>query len=364
VARLRTRLFLVTILAGGSTNCLLDTGPINMPPTVQIDDLAQPLYRSNATFTATIHDPDQSSDSLNVTWYVGSVGADADCATAATSSLGSCSSQQSNDQCSYTPQVLGPVCVVVQVKDRYGATAEARRAFDVQDRAPTAVIEETSPAATATGATLPLASNLAFSAAGSTDPDPGDQNTLTFLWTVTQPDGTTLSVNTCPSARTPSICSFTATMPGDYHVQLTATDASGMSNSASVDVVIAQDQPPCIVGFTPTSLQTIGFADQDTTFAVTRVDDDQDPYPGSNLGTFIWWYRMDTSGVFARLSNPYSSNQLDFGPGAFSTGDVVQVRVEYQDRVSRSFSSCDPNAELCELVPGCAQWVTWTVQFL
>ena len=327
MARLRTRLFLVTILAGGSTNCLLDTGPINMPPTVQIDEPSQSLHRGGtATFTATIHDPDQSNDTLTVAWHVGSV------------------------------------CVVVKVSDRYGDTAVASRVFTVEDQPPTAVIEQTSPAATA--ATLPLSSTFTFSALGSTDPDPGDGNTLTFAWTVTQPDGTTLSVNTCPSPQTPAICSFTSAMPGSYHVQLTATDASGMSSSASVDVVIAQDQPPCIVGFTPTALQTIGFADQDTTFAVTSVDDDVDPYPGSTLGSFTWWYRMGTSGGFIRLSNPYSSNQLDFGPDAFSTGDEVQVRVEYQDRINRSFSTCDQNAVRCELVPGCAQWVTWTVQFL
>jgi hypothetical protein len=355
VARLRTRLFLLTILAGGSTNCLLDTGPINMPPTVQIDEPSQSLRRGGTvTFTATIHDPDQSNDTLTVAWHVG-----ADC-DKATASAPMC---QGKDQCSYMPSDLGSVCVVVKVTDRYGATAVASRVFAVADQPPTAVIEQTSPAATA--ATLPLSSTLTFSALGSTDPDPGDGNTLTFAWTVTQPDGTSLSVNTCPSPQTPAICSFTSAMPGSYHVQLIATDASGMASApASVDIVIAQDQPPCIVGFTPTALQTIGFADQDTTFAVTSVNDDVDPYPGSTLGTFTWWYRMGTSGGFIRLSNPYSSNQLDFGPDAFSTGDEVQVRVEYQDRINRSFSTCDQNALRCELVPGCAQWVTWTVQFL
>jgi hypothetical protein len=62
---------MLTLLAGGSTNCLVDTGPINMPPTVQITDPAQALHRGdNVNFTATIHDPDQSSDSLNApgTW--------------------------------------------------------------------------------------------------------------------------------------------------------------------------------------------------------------------------------------------------------------------------------------------------------
>ena len=344
---------MLTLLAGGSTNCLLDTGPINMPPTVQIDD-AQSLHRGEkVTFTATIHDPDQSTDSLNVTWYVGT---DTNCDTAATSALGSCASQPRNDQCLYTPQVLASVCVVVQVKDQYGAFAEARRAFNVQDRQPTAVIERISPASTA--ATLPLSSNLVFSASSSTDPDLGDRDSLTFDWTVTQPDGTKFSANTV-------LCSFTAAMPGTYHVQLVATDSSKMSSTpVSVDVVIDQDQPPCIVGFAPEDPNTVRFPEQTNSFVVTSVDDDVDPYPGSTSGTFTWFWRRGTSGDFTRVSNPQPPNRLDFGPDLLVTGDVIQVRVKYQDRISRNFSTCDQNADRCELKAGCAQWVTWTGSFL
>ena len=351
----------MTLLAGGSTNCLLDTGPINTPPTVQINPLSQSLHREKVTFTATIHDPDQSSDSLDVAWYVD---ADGDCVKA----VASAAICRAKDQCDYIPQVLSSVCVVVRVKDRYGATAEAKRTFVVEDQKPVAGIQRTSPASTPgllSTAPLPLFSNLTFSAGPpiSKDPDPGDESTLSYSWTVIQPDGTRLSE--CPTVETSGTCSFTAGMAGTYHVEVTVTDSSAAeSDPASVDVVIAQDQPPCIVGFKPETLTTIAFADQSTTFAVNSVDDDADPYPGSSLGTFTWLYRRGTSGAFARLSNPYQSNQLDFGKGVFVTGDVIQIRVEYQDRVSRSFSSCDQDADRCELVAGCAQWVTWTVDFL
>ena len=362
----------MTLLAGGSTSCLLDTGPINMPPTVQINQPNQALHPGEppVTFTATIHDPDQSTDSLDVAWYVGE-GGDCDKAVA---SAPVCRPTQNKDQCSYEPRAFGSICVVVGVTDRYGAKAEAKRTFTVQDRAPVAGIERTSPASTPgmlATAPLPLFSNLTFSAAppNSSDPDPGDEATLSYSWTVIQPDGTELSE--CPTVETSGTCSFTATMTGTYHVEVTATDTSGMDSApASVDVVIARDQPPCIVGFKPETLQTYASADQSTTFAVNLVTDDADPYPGSSLGTFTWWYRMGKSSAFARLSNtyqyPYQSNQLDFGQDVFVTGDEIQVRVEYQDRVSRDFSSCDQNADRCELVPGsgCYQWVTWTVDFI
>jgi hypothetical protein len=139
-----------------------------------------------------------------------------------------------------------------------------------------------------------------------------------------------------------------------------------MQSTASLDVAIAEDQPPCIVGFSPTTLNTIGFADQGMTFQVSNVADDGDPYTGSGptTGTFTWSYRTTTNGAYRRTPNIYNPSRMDFGPGAFVTGDVFQIRVEYQDRVSRSFSSCDPNADRCELITGCAQWVTWTVNFL
>ncbi|GEM_PF-2232432 len=455
---------LLTLLAGGSTNCLLDTGPINMPPTVQINGRDQPLhYGEKVIFTANVYDPDQSTASLDVAWYLG---VDGDCEHA-TATTPICRASQPNDQCGYTPQDLGSVCVVVQVTDRYGATAKASRVFDAKDRPPVAKIEQTSPVSTdatlhlfseltfsaanssdpdpndaltyewtitqpdgsdlsattcpspqtpdvcsftasmpgkyhvqvtvtdayqmdnsdsldvmiaqdqpptaniertsplATTTPLPLFSNLTFSAAQSTDPDMVNGDTLTFVWKVTQPDGTDLSGATCPSPQTPAICSFAAAKPGTYHVQVTATDSSKLSNANSLDVAVATDQPPCIAGFSPTTLSTIGFADQSLTFQVSNVSDDGDPYTGSGptTGTFIWSYRTSTNGAFLRMPRN-NSNRMDFVPGSFVIGDVVQIRVEYHDRVNRNLTSCDPNADRCELVAGCAQWVTWTVYFL
>jgi REJ domain len=329
-----------------------------MPPTAQITTPVQALHRGDKmTFTATIHDPDQSSDSLKVDWYVGT---DGDCDKAMAGTAASCGTQR-NDQCLFTPNTPGSICVAVRVTDRYGASAVASRVFTVENRAPTAAIVQTSPAPTT--APLPLLSNLAFSAADSTDPDPNDTEGLTFTWTVTQPDKTTVSLGTCASPDTPDMCSFTASMPGTYHVQVTVTDPCQASNSASVDVVIAQDQPPCITGTTPRSLQTLAFSDQTESFVVDSVADDVDPYPESTSGTFTWLYRIGTTGDFQRWLMLANSNRLAVGPAllAQAVGDVIQIRVEYQDSRGHSLSSCDQDADRCELIPGCAQWVTWTV---
>jgi len=340
-------------------NCLLDTGPINSPPTVRITDLGPLHLGQNVTFTATIHDPNQSTDSLEVEWRVGGVGDD--CDIAAAKSPPTCTGTEC--ACN-TPGKPGAFCVEVRATDRYGASASDSHTFTVEDRAPSAVLKRTDPLATANPS--PFLSKLAFSAADSTDPDPGDQDKLTFSWTVTQPSGQKLSINTCPSPDTPALCWFVAEEPGTYRIQVIATDPSQTSSEpASLEVEVAQDQPPCIAGFTPASLQTIGFADQTNSFIVTWVNDDGDPYPGSTSGTFKWFYRSGQTGDFARLSNPYNSNRLDFGPDVFAIGDLIQIRVQYQDRINRSLSACDQNADRCELNhDGCAQWVTWTVSFL
>jgi hypothetical protein len=356
---------MLTLLAGGSTNCLVDHGPINMPPSAQITTPVQALHRGDKmTFTATIHDPDQSSDSLRVDWYVGT---DGDCDKATSGSPASCGTQR-NDECLYVPKSLDSICVAVRVTDRYGATAAASRVFTVEDQAPTADIVQTRPAPAASP--LPLFTNLTFSAAGSDDPDPNDQENLAFTWTVTQPDNTTLLVDTCPSLDTPDMCSFTASMPGTYHVQVTVKDPSQVkdpslpaSKPASIDVVIAQDQPPCITGTTPRSLQTLAFSDQTESFVVDSVADDVDPYPESTSGTFTWLYRIGTTGDFQRWLTLANSNRLAVGSALLvqAVGDVIQIRVEYQDSKGHSLGSCDQNADRCELIPGCAQWVTWTV---
>ena len=352
---------MLTLLAGGSTNCLVDNGPINMPPTVEIASPTQPLHRGEEViFTATIHDPDQKSDSLNVAWYVGT---DADCDKAAAGTPASCETQH-NDTCCYTPTELGSICVVVRVTDRYGSSAVASHVFTVENQTPTASIVQTSPAPTISP--LPLLSNLAFSAAGSTDPDPDHAKSLTYTWTVTQPDKTSLSVGTCPSPDTPKICTFAAAMPGTYHVQVTVKDPSQAASDASLDVVIDQDQPPCITGTTPRSMQALAFSDQSESFVVDSVADDVDPYPQSTSGTFTWLYRIGTRGDFQRWLTLANSNRLAVGPTllAQAVGDVIQIRVEYQDSKGHSLTSCDQNADRCELKLGCAQWVTWTVTVL
>jgi hypothetical protein len=360
VVRLRTSFLLLILLAGGSINCLLDTGPTNRLPTVQIEELNHPLYRGQeTTFKATAYDPDQDTDSLAIAWYL-----DDNCDRAIANEQVSCLNG-GGTACSYKPEKLGQLCVVAEVSDRHGGKATASRKFTVENRAPTAVIVRTVPASTST--TFPLQTSLTFSAADSSDPDPDETARLTYQWTVTQPDGKKLSANTCPSAQSPATCSFTSQDSGSYRVQLVVTDPNKAdSPPATLDVVIDQDRPPCIDGVSPTTQsRTIAFVDQTNSLIVTLVNDDVDSYPGSSPGTFTWYLRRGTSGEFARLNETFNSNRLDIGVGAFMVGDLVQFRVEYRDRIKRDFSACtNTNSTRCELNPGCAQWVTWEVLFL
>jgi hypothetical protein len=374
VVRLRTSFLLLAILADGSTSCLLDTGPINVAPTVKIDDLAGPLHRDKSvpvTFSATIHDGNDRIDRLVVAWHIGP-----DCDSAAKGPEEP-STSDSTSKCNYliptSPPDLTSICVLVRVTDPYHASTEASHVFLVEDRAPTAGIERTSPASTT--ATFPLLSKFAFTAEKSKDPDGDD---LTFTWTVTQPDGLGLSANsakTCPSADNPKLCSFTAQQPGTYRVLVRVEDPSHKGGEDSVSVVVAKDSPPCIQAFKPASLTTIALV-PDNKFEVDYVADDVNPYPvasesGTSSGTFTWKFRSGTDGPFQRFrfDNGASVSALSFKEGdlaAISGGkDTIQIRVEYRDHPDLDLSSCSENAERCELNhDGCAQWVTWTVSLI
>ena len=342
----------------GASGCLLDFGPINKRPSVQINE-HEPLHRGETViFAAAIIDPDEKTETLTVDWHVGD-----SCDAASRTPPLSC---ESNVTCSYNVPAQAPdsLCVVVTVTDRYTASASDSRVFEVENRAPWADIKRTAPLTSTSGSSsFPLLTSFEFSGEASDDPDPGDKTRLVYTWRVTL-NGQGLSYPKCADASRPWICAFTAQDPGSYRISLTVKDPGQKASApASLDLDVADDSPPCIVDYDPSSLEPVRFAAQKNTFAVRAVKDDVNPYPSPNAGTFRWSYRRGLTGEFSRYS--VSSNRLDFDEGSFRIGDQIQIRVEYQDDKHRSLLSCDTNKPLCSLNnDGCVQWITWTVTFL
>jgi len=82
---------------------------------------------------------------------------------------------------------------------------------------------------------------------------------------------------------------------------------------------------------------------------------------------FIWEVRQPPK-MFAWKPSATSQNFTIY-KNSYRFGDMIQVRVEYRDRVTvddpgARGSKCKPDDLTCELRPGCFQWITWTVEFL
>lgn len=350
----------------------MDTGTINKRPSVRIVD-HDPLHRGETvTFSAVIADANDKLETLTVEWRVGDTKENA----AAISCAG-----EKKDECQYTVPAgtkWSSLYLVVQVSDRYSASAEAFRPFNIENRAPKAEIKLTQP--TDNPPNYPLETKFTFSGEGSEDFDPGDTDRLIFQWEV-KLNNQTFSAPDCFNPSKPKLCTFTADQPGDYQVSLTVKDPSEASSSpASETLKVNTDSAPCInpsstsKSIFPQSLTPTMFASDRNHFEVSAVADDVNPYPanpdkpGSTTGSFIWTYRKGTSGKWERST--YTTNRLDFGERKLSVSDQWQIRVEYQDRQG-SLAKCGSDVVSCALDHECgdsdckcAQWITWTVTFL
>ena len=120
-------------------------------------------------------------------------------------------------------------------------------------------------------------------------------------------------------------------------------------------------------------------ADQINAFTINRVEDDGDPYPSSvpfgstaSPAGFVWFIRdYPPSDPFQRWTG--SGPTLTIPEKTYSPQQMIQVRVEYHDRVTACqprtpgcdavFAACDPNATICYSSDFRVEWVTWTVEF-
>ncbi len=375
------------LLASGMAGCLLFTDPINTAPTVSFPPQTEPLklVRSKTAFTVDAFDPDQSTDSLRFDWYQGKTCDEALAGPPAAPNV------VGNVPFPFQPTKLGSGCVVVVVTDNRGATASAAQSYEVVDQAPTASIVIPYAAGQpepVSGQPYPLALYSTVTLSGKVDdPDSEDIDFLTPIWRVFIADGTQLSLPACPdNSKGPLVCTFTTTTPGSYRVELVVNDKILASDPAEQFIQVAGDQLPNIVldsaqPLPPTSSNNsplLLLAAQNNAFAINRVEDDGDPYPpvepldpnSPSPAGFVWYVRLPSSPLFERCIGGGPSFTLG---KTFNPQDIVQVRVEYHDRVTACqprtpgcdavFAACDPNATICYSPDYRVQWVTWTVEF-
>jgi hypothetical protein len=164
-----------------------------------------------------------------------------------------------------------------------------------------------------------------------------------------------------------AIWELVAAEPGLWELQVSVQDFA-VVDVERVGVPVAADHPPCIgasdPAFPPEGARIV--VDQSRRFSVLAIDDDLDLYPAPSpdddiLGaaSFRWFLATPASGgVLEPLA--VDGNGVDIDPAAWTPGDQLELRVEAVDQVDRPL--CDAAMASCELVAGCFQRQTWSLE--
>lgn len=161
---------------------------------------------------------------------------------------------------------------------------------------------------------------------------------------------------------------FTPHGIGAFDIEVTATDALGMAATADVPFEVDADHPPCLAQLAPIvppAGETLPL-DQPTLFQVLVVDDDLDVYPPSGdpvdgVTTFSWSLLPPGGTTRVPLSTA-TGNRVLLDPASYRLGDILELRVEIQDRIPRAID-CPADRPTCSLSGDtCIQRQTWRVE--
>lgn len=166
--------------------------------------------------------------------------------------------------------------------------------------------------------------------------------------------------------------------PGAWDVKVTAHYRPGISPDTSVpqhtSFTVNPDQPPCLAQWqpiAPPSGATLPLS-APTVFQVPLVQDDLDAYPpvtdAPEFGTATFSWSILPPGASQRQTLVGATgNRIDFDPGVFRPGDIVELRVEVFDR-HRTAIPCSDGAATCSITSSttpsadCIQRQTWRVE--
>ncbi len=175
-----------------------------------------------------------------------------------------------------------------------------------------------------------------------------------------------------PDQSRPNESAYTLTpdLAGTWTIEVTAIDSIGATSVEHIDVQVAADRPPCLGSVTPLPAPASNTAIVDVAqrFAVQVVDDDLDIFPAPVGDPFIheshfaWSIQSPlTNGVRQPIVGDRRSS-IDIDPTQYHPGDVIELRVEISDRVTRTLA-CADGAATCSLNSNaCIQRQTWRLE--
>lgn len=370
----RRALFIATGLVSG---CFY-TDPLNQRPSIDIvQQSSAAVYRGDTVnLTSTSNDPDGGAVHFQWRAYactdasigVGNAGG-CDQVPFRTEVLPTFSFQVPRLRTDSTP--IESVLVLLEGTDELGATAKPvqQLIIPVTDAGPTLAVSKAYHRAYVLGQPVNV-----FAAVG--DPDDGIMPPPALTWTVfspmTQPPYTLVDIANVPAdPMHPELAQFgkvfTPSDAGSWDIQVIATDPVGMTATQDIPIEVTTDQPPCITQvapIVPPTGQTLPL-DQATLFQVLVVDDDLDVYPASTdpitgVASFSWSLLPPGATQRQTLSTA-TGNRVLLDPTSYAPGDILELRVDIQDRVQRT--SCPDTQPTCSLGSNtCIQRQTWRVE--
>jgi hypothetical protein len=271
----------------------------------------------------------------------------------------------------FRPGTVGPLVVKARVSDGIAETVAQMPLLIDAGGPPEADVRLVLPLEQTS---YPLGTSFHVSGARSFDPD-GD--TLTPMWD----DGAFRagaptsgeSLHDCAGNPSKFERCFTADAPGLYRATLQVSDGLNRSAPKTLQLLVRDDEPPCLEKTTPPLDQPVVgavlTAERLLPFSVDVVKDDLDPFPANDNGdrtTFRWLVHdhTDAQDAFHRVSENFPSVKVF--TNTYSVGQEILVRVEILDRnvlrSSGALTTCSGNT--CSSSQGCLSRTTWRVRFI
>lgn len=369
--RTHVRAPLAVALIASATGCFY-VDPINERPSADIEwvDPEQPDRGEAVRVEPHIYDPD--GDETIADWRAFACSVDG-CETTPFESANTFrfdfTAPPFADAAETEPTVR--VRVELAVVDEWGAAAVPGQSLDiiVGNAAPT--LEPVQRSGRLFRGAFPVGTPVRLTA--SADDDDDGTAGLTFDDAVLYPPtGATLEDATFVRVDTSlfdgeAVWELVADVPGLWEAELTVRDFAD-SASERIGIPIAADHPPCIgasdPGFPPAGARII--VDESRRFSVLAIDDDLDLFPAPApddeiLGAASFrWFLATPASVGALEEIAVDGNGVDIDPGLWAPGDQLELRVEAVDQVDRPL--CDSAMASCELVAGCFQRQTWSLE--
>jgi hypothetical protein len=376
----RLALILIALLGAG---CFY-TDPINQRPSVAIHAVTTgELMRGQmmVTLEAVADDPDGDSVALQWRAYACNQGMVQTCdAVEYDSGVDHEFVTRVPTALSDTSLPLNDIHITLEARDSYGATAKPSQVLDIAvgDAAPTLEMRKEPRDAYVVNVPINVfakigdpddvlvastdASKITLGPWMAEGPAIADNFTLTQDITVQQDQNDTTHFQLGKS--------FTPTAIGDWTIDLTATDPSLVSTQTLLPIHVDADHPPCLGQWDPTATSvpntTIPITDP-TLFQVLVVADDLDPYPSVPndpiYGTTEFHWSIVPPGGSRQPLTGVTGSGVALDPDSYTPGDIVELRVEIQDR-NHTAVNCPDTDLTCSVISdqSCLQRLTWQVE--